>query len=151
MQDSIECFAQVQAGDISHFYFIHHRCNSSVKGHQIGQAQFTLSEAMLAVSNHRLVFHVPWHSFLEDLLHDLARHLGESSWPVFPGFSFFPFLKVGILCPLFQSLGTSLACLNCSDRMENGLATSSVSFLRICGCISSGSMDLCTFRFQRWS
>ncbi|KAK4813652.1 hypothetical protein QYF61_014951 [Mycteria americana] len=44
MQDSVKCFAQVQADDISCSSLIHQRCNAVVEGHQICQAQFALSE-----------------------------------------------------------------------------------------------------------
>ncbi|KAK4811014.1 hypothetical protein QYF61_015718 [Mycteria americana] len=45
-----------------------------------------------------------------------------------------------------QSVGTSPDCHNFSNMMDSGLATSSTSSLRTRGCISSGPMDLCTFR-----
>ena len=51
--------------------------------------------------------------------------------------------------PFFQSTGTSLECHDFSDMMDSGLATSST--LRTHGCTSSGPMDLCTFRYLRWS
>ena len=52
---------------------------------------------------------------------------------------------------LLQSLGTSPDCHNLSNMVESGLATLSASSLRTRGCISSGPMDLCTFRFLRQS
>ncbi|KAK4829762.1 hypothetical protein QYF61_006486 [Mycteria americana] len=45
-----------------------------------------------------------------------------------------------------QSVGTSLDCHNFSNMMDSGLAISSDSSLRPHGCISSGPMDLGTFR-----
>ena len=59
MWDSVRCFAQVQAGDISCSSLIHQCCNPIVEGHQICQAPFALSEALLAVTSHLLIFHVP--------------------------------------------------------------------------------------------
>jgi len=56
--------------------------------------------------------------------------------------SFLPFLKMGVMFPLFQSVGTAPGCHNFSNMMDSGLATSSASFLRTHGCISSGPMDL---------
>ena len=67
-----------------------------VKGHQICQASFALSEATLAVTNH-LIFHVPWHSFQEDLLYDLARHRGETDGPVVPRVFPFTVFKNGVM------------------------------------------------------
>lgn len=49
---------------------------------------------MLAVSNH-LIFYVPWHSFQENLLHDVARHRGETDQSVVPCIFFFSFCKNG--------------------------------------------------------
>ena len=40
------------------------------------------SEATLAVTSYLVIFHMPQHSFQEDLLHDLDRHRGETDWPV---------------------------------------------------------------------
>lgn len=63
------------------------------KGHQIGQAQSALAEAVLAVSDHLLVWRVPYRSFQEDLLHDLPRHsCGAHQLPISPSL---PFLKNG--------------------------------------------------------
>ena len=53
--------------------------------------------------------------------------------------------------PFFQSLGTSPDCHDFSNIMESGLATTSASSLRTLGCIASGPMDFCTFRFCRRS
>ena len=58
VQDSVKSFAHVQVGDISCSSLIHQHCNTIVEGHQVCQAQFALSEAMLAVSN-ILIFHMP--------------------------------------------------------------------------------------------
>ena len=59
-----------------------------VEGHQTLQARFVLSEAMLAVAFHLLIFHVPERSFQEHLLHDVvylfiyAVHTIRESLPV---------------------------------------------------------------------
>ena len=99
----------------------------------------------------------------EDLLHDLARHRCDTEWPVVPWillccFCFglvclfvFPFFKMGVIFPLFQSVGTSPDCHDLWNMMDSGLATSSTSSLRIHGWISSGPIDLCTFMFLKWS
>ncbi|GAB0190293.1 exostosin-2 [Grus japonensis] len=80
VRDSVKCLAQVQVDDISCSSLVHQRCNPIIEGHQIYQARFALSEAVLAVTSHLLVLHVPEHSLQEGLLHDLARH-GDSLWP----------------------------------------------------------------------
>ena len=69
----------------------------------------------------------------------------------YPGSSFFPFLKMGVKFPLFQSVTASPNCHNLSHTMDGGLATSSVSSLRTQGWISLGRVDSCTFRFFRCS
>jgi len=62
---------------------------------------------------------------------------------------------MGVMLPLLQSVGSSPDHHELSNMMESGLATSSASSLRTHGCISSGPMDLCTFKFlrksQNWS
>ena len=58
MPGSVKCFAQIQLGDGSSSSFIHCLCNS-MEGHQICQALFALSEAMLAFTKHVLMFCVP--------------------------------------------------------------------------------------------
>ena len=57
--DSDKCFAQVKVDDISCSSLIHQCCNPAVEGHQICQAQFALSEAMLVVTSYLLIFHAP--------------------------------------------------------------------------------------------
>ena len=74
--DSVKWFSQVRVDDVSYSSLIHQCSNPIIEDHQICQAQFALSEAMLAVTNHLLVFHV--HSFQEEKPHDLARHRGET-------------------------------------------------------------------------
>lgn len=54
------------------------------EGHRIWQAQFTLSKAVLAVTNHLFVFHGLWHRFQEDVLQCVARHRGELTGLQFP-------------------------------------------------------------------
>lgn len=58
---------------------IHQHSTCIIKGHQIHQTGFSLNEAMLAVINHLLIFHVPQHSFQEDFIHDYAEHRRETS------------------------------------------------------------------------
>jgi len=57
--DSVECFAQVQVDDIICSSLTHQRCSPVIEGLQICQALFALSEAMLAVASHLLIFYVP--------------------------------------------------------------------------------------------
>ena len=60
MRVSVKWFGQVQVdAAISCSSLILWLCNPSVEGHQICQAQFARSEAMLAVTNQLLLFHVP--------------------------------------------------------------------------------------------
>lgn len=55
---------------------------------------------------------------------------------------------MGTVFPLFL-VGTSPDCQEFSNMMVNGLANSSASSLKTYKCISSGPMDLCTFRFLK--
>lgn len=73
IQDSVKCFTQVQVDDVICSSLICQCCNP-VEGHQICQAEFALSGVMV-VTSHLFVFHVPQHSFQEDLLQDLAESL----------------------------------------------------------------------------
>lgn len=100
---------------------------------KMSQVQFALSEATLAVANHLMAFHEPWHSFHKDL----ARHTGETDQAVVLQFFLCSFLKMGYH--------------NLSNTMNCDLATSSDSFLRTCECIPLSSVDLCTFTFLGWS
>ena len=59
MQDCVKCFVQVQLDDVIWSSFILQCSNPIIEGHKICQAQFALSEAMLAVTNHLFIFHVP--------------------------------------------------------------------------------------------
>ncbi|KAF4794471.1 hypothetical protein TURU_101855 [Turdus rufiventris] len=58
---------------------------------------------------------------------------------------------IGLLSSTKASVATSSDCHNFSNMMDSGLATSSTSSLRTHGFISSGPMDLCSFRFLKWS
>ena len=78
-------------------------------------------------------------------------HLWDLTGLQFLGSSFFPFLKMGVMFPLFQLMGTSPDCHDPSNMMDGGLATSCDSSLRTCGWISLGPVNLCTFGFFRWS
>lgn len=53
-----------------------------LEDHQIGQERYALSEAIFAVTNYLLIFHVHLHSSYEDLLCDLVEHQGETDQPV---------------------------------------------------------------------
>ena len=57
--DGVKSCAQVQVGDVSCSSLIHQCSNPVVEGCQICQAQFACSEAMLAVTSHLLILHVP--------------------------------------------------------------------------------------------
>jgi len=98
-----------------------------------------------------IAFHVPWHCFQEDLLHDLSQHKGETDRLVVPQV----FLKMDLLkngCGValfFQSPGTLPDCHEFSNIIESGLAIKSDNSLRTVGYISSGPIDLWIFRFLR--
>lgn len=53
--------------------------------------------------------------------------------------------------PFFQSVGSSPAYHSFSNMVDSGLGTSAASSLRTCSWISSGPVDLRTFRFLGWS
>ena len=143
---SVRCFAQVQV-DVSCSSFIHQRSNPVVEGHQICQAQFALSEAMLVVTS---LFSM-WRSMVSRRINSmiLPGTVVRLTGLQFPASSFFPFLKMRVMFPLFQSVGTSLDYHDFSNRMDSGLATSSTSSLgtRRCiyqvpwTCAPSGSLD----------
>lgn len=60
----------------------------------------------------------------------------------FPWSSFaFLFLKMRVIFPLFQSAEASVDSHGFSNITDSGLATSSASSLRTCGCNSSGPLD----------
>ena len=65
--------------------------------------------------------------------------------------AFYSVLVMAAVLPFFQSPGTSPECRDFSNIMEGGLETTSATSLRTLGCISSGPMDWCMFRFLRWS
>lgn len=68
-----------------------------------------------------------------------------------PGvFLFFPFSKMRFMFLLFQLVWTSPDHHDLKNY-GSGLAISSTSSLRSCGCISSGPLDLCTFSILNWS
>lgn len=75
----------------------HQHQNPITEGYQICQALFALSEAMLVAINALMIFHVPLHNFQEDVLHDLAGHLGETNWYVVPWVMFPVFQAVNFL------------------------------------------------------
>jgi len=96
----VKFFAQVHIDEVSCCSLINEYCNTIVEGHQISQVRFALSEAMLAVINHLLIFHVPLHIFQKDLLQDLAGNRGDIDWPVVPQVFLFILLKnVGYISP----------------------------------------------------
>ena len=57
VRDQVKSLAEVQVYDISCLPFVHH--HSIIEGHQVSQEQLSLGEAMLAVSDHLLIPHVP--------------------------------------------------------------------------------------------
>ena len=59
VRDHVKGFAEVQVDDIHHPSPVHRSCHSITEGHQIDQARSALGEAMLAVSDHPLIPHVP--------------------------------------------------------------------------------------------
>ena len=69
----------------------------------------------------------------------------------FPGSSFLPFLRMGVMFLLFQSVGTSTDSHGLSFMMDSTLAISSSSSLRRHGWFLWVPIDFCTFKFFRWS
>lgn len=82
---------------MSVFFLIHQLCNPIIEDHHISQSWFTLSEAVLAVTNHLFIFHGLQHSFQEDVLWCVARHRGELTGLQFPWSSIF-FIEQGNTC-----------------------------------------------------
>ena len=80
---------KVQVDDISCLSFVHEYRYSIIGGHQTDQALPSLVEAMLVVSNHLLIAHVPSYLFQEDLFHNLSGHRHEVHRPVVPQCLFF--------------------------------------------------------------
>lgn len=79
VQDSVKFFAQVQVDDIVHSFLIHQHHEPITEDVQNWQAWISLGEAMLAITNHIFIFH----SFQDDLPHDLPRHWGETEQLLF--------------------------------------------------------------------
>lgn len=86
----------------------HQCCNPVIEGHQTCQAQFALNEAMVPVTEYLCVLHVFCHAFLEDLLHNLARHRDEADQLVVYWISSLSCFKNEDCFPLFPVTG------NCS-------------------------------------
>lgn len=66
-----------------------------------------------------------YHSFQEDLLHELFGYRGETDWPIVPTVFFFPLFKTGNCFSSFQSVKNALHCHNYLD-MINSLGISGV-------------------------
>jgi len=86
------------------------------------------------------LFHIPDHSFQEDLLLDVPWYRGKTERLVFPWVLLSTFLKNCVTLPFFQSPGISPDCHNFSNIIESGLVTTSPNSLQTLGCI----------RFLRW-
>ena len=82
--DHVKGLAQVQVDDTSCLYFVHQCCHSITEGHQVGQTRPSLGEAVLAVSDHLLIPHVPRYVFQGVLFHDFLRHKREAHQLVVP-------------------------------------------------------------------
>uniref|UniRef100_A0A8C6J259 Cilia- and flagella-associated protein 44 n=1 Tax=Melopsittacus undulatus TaxID=13146 RepID=A0A8C6J259_MELUD len=123
--DSVEHFAQVQVDDINCSAPVHQSHSPIREGHQIGQAGFPLSEAMLA------------HAFQENLLPDFARHRGETDWSVIPRVIHFPLLENGGYISLFPVILGLISCLHSfgydCTRRANLLMMDSQTLLYIAG------------------
>lgn len=107
-QNSVKCFAQPQADADSCSSFINQTCNPITVDHQIFQAWFALSEAMLAITNHLSVYPMSYCSLQEDLLSDAARQRGETDWSVVPWVFLYSLFKNRGCVSIFQSVVTSL-------------------------------------------
>jgi len=64
-----------------------------------------------------------------------SRHRGEAYQPVVPRVFLSPFLKMGVMFPFFQLLGTSPDSYDFSNMMESGLASTPDISFRTLGCI----------------
>jgi len=91
--DHVKGLAEDQIDDLSCPTVVHWCHRFFTEGHQIGEAQYSPDEAVLAVSDHLLVSHMPSCIFQKDLIHDLHRHEGKAHWPVVPQIFLSPFLK----------------------------------------------------------
>jgi len=59
MREHVKGLAEVQVDDVHCPSLVHWCRHSIIEGYQIGQARSALVEAMLAVSDHFLISHVP--------------------------------------------------------------------------------------------
>lgn len=59
LQDHIKGLTEIQVDYIVQSSLVNWHSYSTIEGHQIGQASFAPGEAMLVVSYHIFVFHVP--------------------------------------------------------------------------------------------
>lgn len=57
--DHIKDLTEIQTDDIVQSSLVNWHSHSIIEGHQIGQASFVPGEAMLVVSDHIFVLHVP--------------------------------------------------------------------------------------------
>lgn len=126
---------------------IHQHFNPIVEGQQICQERFDLSEVVLPLTHHLLIFHAPSRSFQEDLHHDHGK-ASRWDWPYVFLFSIFE--NEGFVFP-FQFGRNFTGLLQFWNTMASGLAISSANSLRTCGCTAWGPVDLCIFGFLRWS
>lgn len=120
---SVKCFTQVQVVEASNSSLIQYLCNPCQKGHQNCQAWFAVSEVC---HKSPLYFPCTLGSYQKVWLHGFARHWGD--WLSCSSLdlpSLFLFLKIQIMFPLFESVGTSLDCHDFWSMMDSDLATSS--------------------------
>lgn len=122
-----------------------HCCHSITEGHQVGQAHFAFSKAVLAAMHHVL------------LLCCLSISSRRTYFTIFPGseirlihvqFPSSPFLSIfkrETVISSFQSPGTLPCHHNFSGMMDRGFAKTSVTSLRNLGCVSTGPTD-----FSAW-
>jgi len=61
--DHVNSLVQVPVDNISCPFFVHQCCHSITEGHQVGQTRPSLGEAVVAVSDHLLIPHVPQYVF----------------------------------------------------------------------------------------
>ena len=110
MWDSVTCSAQVQVDDVCCCSLIHQCSNPIIEGHQICQAQFALTEAMLAVTSPPVI------SLFSMCLYIVSSRICSMILPgtevrlTGPTSAFLSFLNTGLMSPVLQSLGTSLDC-----------------------------------------
>lgn len=124
-----------------------HQCSYSIKEDHFGQAGPPLGEIRLVILCHVCLFHVPYHSFQEDLFHDLSHHRSEADRSVVPCVVFSTLLKN--VLPFFHSLGSDES--NHCAFLILSRGTWWIHQAVTSGLWDASYWDFWIFRFLRWS